>query len=337
MKTIHFPALIVALCAPRHLHQFISQARSIILGVGLLFASLLGSVPQSQATGVAIAGNLANFDVRYPNSLPNDLEIVIYGAGLVPADVLSTFNNQFWGQAQAPVASVNNDPTSPAFGLDCITVRWVGPPLPAQVGQMLHFGVRLKVGRAVAHQEVWWTINGTRIARPCDPHVTWICSNGVWLICITNPTNVPFYVYGCRWFLAPLAGALPQLAQLNTNINPVAFGATGWTSLNLPQGPVFCIQPWCRIYLRVPVVQWRPIVFQMAARNVPENVLPLPPLTNGPNPNDFDGTNGTMTILTTRPTEEFAEDINGDGGVGNPDFTLFRNRFNAVSRDITGN
>jgi hypothetical protein len=100
---------------------------------------------------------------------------------------------------------------------------------------------------------------------------------------------------------------------------------------------VFCIPAWCRIYFKIPVITWRPIIFQVAARNVPDTVLPLPPNTTGPNPNDFDGQDGTMAILTTRPTEEFAEDINGDGAVGVPDFNLLRPRIGTQSRDITGN
>ena len=100
---------------------------------------------------------------------------------------------------------------------------------------------------------------------------------------------------------------------------------------------MFCIQPWCRIYVRVFSTTWRPVIFQIAARNVPEQILPLPPGPIVPNPNDFDGQNGTMAILTTRPTQEFREDINGDGGVGNPDFQMLRQRFGTVSPDITGN
>lgn len=306
------------------------------LGAGAVAALAAGAANKASAVGVSISGNLANFDVRYPNSLPNDFEIVIYGAGLTAADVLNTYQNPFWGFAQQPyTVSVNNDPTSPAFGLDCVAIRYAGPPLPAQVGQMLHFGVRLKPGAAPAHQEVWWTINGVRILRPCDPHVTWICARNFWTICVANPTTQPFYVYGPRWF--PLAETLPQLSQLNTNINPTALGATGWTALTLPQGQVYCIPAWCRIYFKIPVISWRPIVFQIAARNVPDTVLPLPVGTTGPNPNDFDGQNGTMAILTTRPTEEFAEDINGDGAVGVPDLNLLRTRFGKTSFDVSGN
>jgi hypothetical protein len=315
----------------------LASARSLI--IGLFVAVVLSLAGNAVGAGVQISGSLANFDVRYPASLPNDLDIFIYGDGLTTNDVLSTYPNSQWGAASSITASVNNDPNSPAFGLDCIRVRYVGPPLPALVGQMLHFGVRLKPGAAVAHQEVWWTINGTPVQRPCDPHITWICSRTSWLICITNPTPAPIYIYGCRWFAPGAAAALPPLAALNTNINPVAFGATGWTAVNPPVGQVFCIQPWCRIYIRVPVVTWRPIVFQIAARNVSAQQLPLPTGTTGPNPADIDPTGefGTMAILTTRPTEEFAEDINGDGAVGVPDFNALRARFGTVSQDNTGN
>lgn len=308
------------------------------LGLGALTALAAGTANKAEAAGVAIQGVLANFDVRYPNSLPNDFEIVIYGPNLLTTDVLFTYNNPFWGQASSITGSIGTDPTSPGFGLECITIRWQGAPQPAQVGLMMHFGVRLKPGVNPAHQEAWWTINGVRILRPCDPHVTWICTRNTWLICITNPTLVPFYVYGPRWFAVGTTSPLPQLTQLNTNMNPTAFGATGWTALQLPGGvQVFCIQPWCRIYLRVPVITWRPIIFQVPARNVDATVLPLPVGTNGPNPNDFDGQNGTMAILTTRATEEFAEDINGDGAVGIPDLNFLRTRFGTTSSDNTGN
>lgn len=312
------------------------QAISPLVGICLLLGLLVGGAATAAAQ-VQITGGLANFDVRYPNSLPNDLEIVIYGDGLTPASVINTYPNAQWGPAQSITGSINTDPTSPAFGLDCVTIRYAGPPLPSLVGQMLHFGVRLRIGAVVAHQEVWWTINGIRILRPCDPHIVWICTTRGWLICIGNPTPSPIYVYGCRFFSPATTAPLPQLAQLNTNIDPQQFGGT-WQPVQPPgAGPVFCIAPWCRIYIRVISTTWRPIVFQIAARNVPEQILPLPPGTTGPNPNDFDGQNGTMAILTTRPTQEFREDINGDGGVGNPDFQLLRQRFNTVSPDISGN
>ena len=308
--------------------------RSAICAIALA-AILQGATALGQ---VQIVGSLPNFDVRYPNSLPNDLEIVLYGDGITPASIINTYPNPQWGPASSITGSVNNDPTSPGFGLDCVVVRYSGSPLPSLAGQMLHFGVRLRIGTPIAHQEVWWTINGVRINRPCDPHVTWICTTNGWLVCVANPTNVPIYVYGCRFFQPATTASLPQLVQLNTNINPTAFGAPGWTPVPPPgTGPVFCIPGWCRIYFRVITTTWRPIVVQIAARNVPEQVLPLPPGTNGPNPNDFDGQNGTMAILTVRPTQEFREDINGDGSVGTPDFNMLRLRFGTQSVDVTGN
>jgi hypothetical protein len=308
------------------------------------------SAVKVSAVGVMITGSLGNFDVRYPSSLPNDLEIVLYGDGLQPSDVLSTWDSSIplgnppiaagWGTASSITGSINNDPTSPAFGLNCVVVRYAGPPNTAAIGRMLHFGVRLRIGAVVAHQEVWWTINGQRIHRPCDPHITWICTRTGWLVCIANPTPLPIYIYGCRWFPIATGIPLPQLAQLNTFTNPAQFGAPGWTPVQPPNGgPVFCIPPWCRIYIRIVITTWRPIVFQIAARNVDQSQFPLPPGTTGPNPNDIDPTGemGTMAILTTRPTQEFAEDINGDGGIGIPDFNMLRSRLNTQSEDISGN
>ncbi len=301
--------------------------------------------------GVAISGNLANFDVRYPTSLPNDLEVVIYGDFLPPTPtnpapcVIGTWNTNNllgglgvqWGQASSITQTVNTDPTSPGFGLDCIVIRWAGPPRPAMVNQMVHFGVHLRPGCAVHHQEVWWTINGTRINRPCDPHITWICTRTGWVICIGNPTPFPIYVYGCRHFTPATTATLPNLNQLNFGINPAQFGAPGWTPVQIPGGgPVLCLQPWCRIYIRVVVTTWRPPIFQIAVRNVANEQFPLQPAPDGgPNPNDFNGEMGTMMIMTTRPTQEFAEDINGDAVVGIPDFNMWRTRNGAVSQDLT--
>ena len=300
--------------------------------------------------GVAIAGNLDNFDVRYPPSLPNDLEVVIYGDfPITPSCVIGTWNtnNPYghpanWGPASSITGPViNTDPTSPAFGLDCIIIRWSGPPRPALVGQMVHYGVHLRPGCAVAHKEVWWTINGQRIGRPCDPHITWICTRTGWVICVANPTPFPFYVYGCRHFTPATTAPLPNLNQLNFGMNPAQFGGT-WQPVQLPGGgPVLCLQPWCRIYIRVVVTTWRPPIFQVAVRNVSNEQFPLQPAPDGgPNPNDFsqgptgDGV-GTMMIMTTRATQEFAEDINGDAVVGIPDFNMWRARNGAVSVDLT--
>ena len=311
---------------------FIPMAMSLFLGLALL----IGFTQPGSAAGVQIMGQLANFDVRYPASLPNDLEIVIYGPGLSTNDVRGTYFNSSWGQPVSITSSINTDITSPAFGLDCVVIRYAGPPQPGLVGQLMHFGVRTRLGAAIAHQEVWWTINGQRIQRPCDPHITWICTTTGWLVCVGNPTPVPIYVYGCRWFPVATNTPLPLLNQLNTTILPAQFGASTWIPLQ-PPGPnrVFCIQPWCRIYFRIVVTRWRPVVFQMAARNIPESVLPLPVSNTAgtPDPNDWDGNQGTMVILTDRPTQEMAEDLNGDGVVGIPDFNQLRSVFGQTSPD----
>jgi len=200
---------------------------------------------------------------------------------------------------------------------------------------MLSFGVRLRIGAVVVHQELWWTINGQRIQRPDSVHVIWHATKNGWLIALNNPNPFPTYVYGTRFFAPATNSPLPTLAQLTTSMNPATFGATGWTSLALPGGAqVFCLQPWCSIYLRVPSVPLRPVVLQIAARDVTEAVLPLPVGTTGPNPSDFNGSNGTMSIQTTRATQEFAEDLNGDGAVGIPDFNLLRTRFGTISQDL---
>ncbi len=320
----------------------VSVFRALRQAAVIVVVSLAAFCGETGLAQVGITGSLANFDVRYPPSLPNDIEIVIYGDGLAVADVVGTWNTNTllggaglqWGPASSVTASVNNDPTSPAFGLDCVTIRYAGPPKPAMVGQMVHVGVRLRLGAAVAHQEVWWTINGVRILRPGDPHITWICTTRGWLVCIANPTPNPIYIYGLRYFPVATTSPLPLLAQLTASINPVQFGAATWTPVALPGNVrVLCIPPWCRIYSRVVVTRWRPIVFQMAARDVDETVFPLQGNALAPNPNDFNGTNGTMAILTGRGTEEFPEDLNRDGGTGTPDFNLLRSRFGQQSGD----
>jgi hypothetical protein len=313
-------------------------------GLTLLIALWFGQITCGLAAGVQIMGQLANFDVRYPPSLPNDLEIVVYGAGLKTNDVAGTWNSNTllggngvqWGTASSITGGVNNDTASPAFGLDFVSARYSGPARPAMVGQLCHFGVRLRIGAAVAHQEVWWTINGQRILRPDAPQIIWTCVTNGWLIGVANPTTQPIYVYGCRYFPVTNSVPLPLLSQLEKNINPVSFGATNWTALNLPGNQrVFTIPALTRIYLRVPSVNWRPIVFQIASRDVSESVLPLSGNAQAPNPNDWNGSNGTTVILTTRPTQEFAEDINNDGAVGIPDFNQLRTSFGATSEDRT--
>jgi len=93
---------------------FISRliSRALFLGVGLSlgFGLVLGSATRGWAAGVQLPGALANFDVRYPMSLPNDFEIVLYGDGLATNDVISTFANPFWGAANSLTATANNDP-----------------------------------------------------------------------------------------------------------------------------------------------------------------------------------------------------------------------------------
>jgi hypothetical protein len=201
---------------------------------------------------------------------------------------------------------------------------------------MVHFGARLKPGAVGAHQEIWWTINGQRILRPCDPHISWICTPRSWLVCLQNPNPFPIYVYGCRFFPIGAGFRLPLLNQMTTSINPSNFGATSWSPLALPGGQrVFCLQPWCRIYVRVPVITWRPLIFQIAARNVPESVFPLRPGVEGPDPDDFNGEQGTMAILTTRPTQEFSADLTNIGAVGTAAFNEFRRQAGSISEDAS--
>ena len=306
---------------------------------------LLGLAGQLSASGVQLPGALANVDARYPNSLPNDFEFVLYGDGLTAASAVETWNTNNllgglgvqWGTAVSIVASVNSDTTSPAFGLDTVTIRWAGPPRPAMVGQMVNFGARVKIGAAVAHSELWWTINGTRIQRPENAQIIWHATKNGWLIELNNPNTVPIYVYGTRFFAPPTTSPLPTLTQLTSAINPVAFGAAGWTNLALPGGAqVFAIQAHDHFFLKVASASLRPVVFQFATRNVSNAEFTFQPAADGgPNPNDyFGGTNsGTMTIQTTRPTQEFPEDLTGDGVVGIPDFNQLRSGFGKTSAD----
>lgn len=313
---------------------------AVIAWMILGFAGVLTATAQVQ-----ISGPLSNFDVRYPPSQPNDLEIILYGDGLSAKDILSTWVNAFWGAPDSIEEGVNNDPTSPAFGLDCVIIRYKGPPLPNQVGQNLHFGVSLRPWAVVAHQEVWWTKDGVRLVRPCDPHITWFCTTRHWLICIANPTPIPIYIYGCRWFPIPTGIPLPPLTALNTGINPAVINQD-WIRVPLPGGqPTLCIPPWCRIYIRIPITTWRPIVFQIAARNIPfdDERLPLKTDTE-PDPQDVrlieDPTGapeliGTMAILTTRPAHGVLPDLTCDGRVNIRDVIVgIRPHFGFMSEDI---
>jgi hypothetical protein len=321
-------------------YGFFKQA----LSVPVLLIALLAAAPgDAAASGVRITGSLENIDVRYPNSLPNDIEIVLYGADLTTSDVVGTWNSSStgvpgvgWGPASSITSSVNTDAGSPAYGLTGVTVRYAGPPRPNLVGSMVHFGVRLRIGAVAEHREVWWTVNGQRILRPDAPQVSWHCTKNGWLISVYNPNPIPTYVYGPQWFPIATGSAPPLLNQMTTAIQPQQFGAAAWTPLPLPGGQrVYGIPPFAKFYLQVQVTRWRPIVFQIAGRTVPESVLPLPTGTTGPNPNDFNGEQGTMFIGTTRATQEFPEDFNGDGVVGIPDFNQLRSFYGSASEDAS--
>jgi len=326
-----------------HAHRPVQALACLVFG-------LLWNTPDATAQA-RVTGTLGNFDVRFPPFLcPNDLEVVLYGNFRGPDDVRETWNTSIllggvgldWGTA-SDIDFVENwtaDPTSPGYGLDCIRVRWAGGMDAEKCqklrGKLVHGGVRLRPGISPAHWEVWWTLNGERIAQGCDPHITWICTTKWWVICIANPTPAPFYVYAPRWFGLPATAPLPALSDLNTTLQPPTGAA--WQPIPLPGGArIHCIPPWCRIYLRVPVTSWRPIIFQVAVRNVDESVLQLrDPLV--PDPNDFvpEGEMGwgTMAITTTRPTLEFSADVDGDGAVGPTDVRQLQLQYRSVSPDL---
>ena len=318
--------------------EVLRRALSLVAGLSLLLTLVVGHANRALAAPgrPLFTASLENVDVRYPNSLPNDLEIVYYADGLKTNDLTGTYANVMWGSASSLTATVNTDTNSPGYGLNGVIVRYTGPPRPDLVGQLVHFGVQLRPGAVIAHREVWWTLNGQRILRPDNAQIQWSYNDTAtdWLICVQNPNPIPVYVYGARYFPIASGAPLPSLSQMNTDIQPTQFGAPDWTSLPLPGGQrVYGLPAFVRTYLRVPVTISRPIIFQIAARTVPESVLPLPPGTTGPNPDDWNGEQGTMSILTTRATEEFPEDINSDGVVGIPDFNLLRSRFGARSTD----
>ena len=323
-------------------------AMVLTIGVGVESAS-------AQA-GVQVQGGLGNFDVRYPGRdatgrLPNDIEIFLYGDGLKASDVTSTWNTNkklgdppvglCWGTGEVEELGVNEDPNSPAFGLDCIVVRYKGEPRPELVGKMVHLGVRLRRCVSVLHQEVRWTFDRDPnvFERPCDPHITWICTRDHIVVCVANPTPNPFYIYGCRWFPVPLGVTPPPLSALNLGLDPGQIGQQ-WNRVVLPGGRrTFCLPPWCRIYLRIPVVRWRPIIFQLAARNVDVDVLPLENDGVAPDPNDFrdlqESQQGTMAILTARSIQTFPSDLNCDGSVDALDLRrVFGPAFGQVSDDF---
>jgi hypothetical protein len=312
-------------------------------------AAWLAFAPNVVAQATVVAGNLNNFDLRYPPSLPNDVEIVIYGPNLQASDITSAWDtsNPYRPLGWGPPASVEvvpnfvnpDDPGFPGNGMTCITVRWAGPPRPDLVGQLVHLGISLRPGVAPVHWEVWWTLDGVRIRRPCDPRITWMCVRDEWLVCIENPTPMPFYVYGCRWFQPQPGAPLPFLRDLTLDIEPARFGGE-WVRVPIPGGGrVICVPPWCRFYVRVPVTRWFPIVFQIAARNVDDSTaFPAPedPSEDDwrPNPDDPDGGQGTVAILTTRATQQFVEDVDGNGAVGSTDLRAVRLGQGQVSVDL---
>lgn len=320
-----------------------------------LVLSLLQAAASATAAGLTIAGQLSNFDLRYPASQPDDLEIVLYGDGLGTNDVAGTWDTSSegveglnWGLARTITQGERTADPGPAYALDCVVVRYVGLPRPSSVNRLVHFGVRMRPGTSVVHQEIWWSKGGQRVdTEPtCDPQLVWHSSPSGWLVSIVNPYPFQIHVYGCRF--APIAPGrpLPLLSQLTTDLDPETLVGTNFLSVALPDGVrVLTLQAWCRLQVPIRVPRGYSAIFQIAARNVPEALLPLPAQTDGPDPEDFvpnafpllppaiSRGAGTMAILTSRPTEELAEDITGDGAVGIPDFNLLRSRFGARSRD----
>lgn len=308
------------------------------------------------AVGQNFFGKLSNFDVRYPPSRPNDLEIRLYGnfwdpdleerqPGAWRRCITRVYNT---GQEHAGkrigwerptpeeweiLPNWTGDPTSPGFGLDCIRIRYAGSNEGRIPGQLYHFGVSLRPGKDVLHQEVWWSFNGIPEIRACDPKITWICTTRFWIVCVENPSPNPFYIWGCRWFPLPPNSPLPFLHDLVTNIQPP--DGSQWNNVLLPgTAPTFCLQPWCRIYLRIPRTTWRPIVFQIPIRNVSAEVLQLPSSMNPEDDISDDGSLGTMVIQTERPTEQFVADTTGDGGVGLDDYANLVREWGMVSEDL---
>jgi hypothetical protein len=348
----------------RALHHITS---SVVLAFVLTAApSTFGQVLATSAH-IVLTGSYDNEDVRYPyypvnpGLYPNDIDLVYYGCGLstndfsIPLswDTSTPYGQAFlgWGLPISITHSIGTDPTSPGYGLDCVTVRYSGPQRPDLHGLTVHVGPWVKYGVNIAHKEIWWTLNGQRTLRVCNPHVTWQWCNGRWIACIANPCPVNIYVYGPQCFPVPRVPGvlLPTLNQLALTIAPTNFGAAAWTPLPLPTNPtntvvtrLFCIPPWCRLYCPCPAAApFRPSVLQFAVRNVDENVFPLPQTFEGPVVTDYvpdtSGTNaagfGTQVILTSRPFEEVPQDLTLTGAVGIPAFNMFRSAYGFVSED----
>jgi hypothetical protein len=354
----------------RSSHSFCRVTPIVVLAFVLMAASsTFGQVIAPTVANLYPVGGYDNEDVRYPSyplnpSLyPNDIDLVYYGCGLStndfrivgswdtsnPDDGLANLN---WGLPTSITHSIGTDPTNPGYGLDCVTVRYSGPPRPNIAGQVAHVGPWVKYGANIVHKEIWWTLNGQRTLQLSNPQTTWQWCNGRWIACVMNPCPVNIYVYGPQCFQVPRAPAtgirLPLLTELALSIQPTNFGATAWTPLLLPTPTntvvtrLFCIPPWCRLYFSCPAAAvYRPSVLQIAVRNVSEDVLPLPPTFQGPVVTDYvpdtSGTNpagfGTQVILTSRPLEQVPESLTLSGAVGIPDFNMFRSWYGFMSED----
>jgi len=324
-------------------------SRLFCLGVVVTIA-LATSVP-SALSQPRVPNALINTDIKYPcfrdqssgqQFYPNDVEMVFYGPELRTNDVIWTWNTSNplypirlnWG---FPTVSEQlnyndpNNPANPANGMNCVIIRWsgpqrpeLGPPSGPGLGQYVHVGVQFNPTAGIVQSEIWWTVNGVRVSSACDPKITFICARSTTTICIENPYGFPMYIYGCRFFFPT---TLPRLNDLVTSINPTIFGAAGWTRLP-PPAPVICLQPWCRIYMRVPgPTVWRPVVFQIAA-SITADVQPGP--DGGPNPLDPN----TVAIGTLRNGVIRATDGNGDGVVGTPDIGLMRQELGLQNPDL---
>ncbi len=321
--------------------------------VGWLLAAAVVLLSLNAWSQARTPGDLKNVDVRYPcfqdpggNMVyPNDIEIVIYAPDFPvdydgkPTAVVHTFDTGTdgtpgglgWGEGQVGPPQTVNDPASPFWGMRCLTIRWAGRPRPDLDGQMVHIGVHVAPNQPILGSEIWWTLDGGRIARPCDPHITWICSSKGWVICIENPSPLPIYIYGCRFFAVGGTAPLPTLPELRTDIAPERFEGQ-WVRIPVPS-PVTCIQPWCRIYVPIIVTTWRPVVFQIGARNAPLDEARAETAGSSfdqPDPNDPH----TMAILTGRAGTSFAGDANGDGRVGTPDLAAVRGDFGKPNPDL---
>jgi len=290
-------------------------------------------------------GELKNIDIKYPcftdqssgaMFYPDDVEIVCYGPELRASDVVWTYNTGSagspsglgWGPGQVSERLDFNDPQNPAFpgnGMNCVSIRWAGAPRPDLEGKFVHIGVHFKPTSGAVHCEIWWTIDGVRITTACDPKLTYICSRTTITICIENPYSFPLYITGCRFF-QPTTTALPRLEDLVTGLNPERFGGQ-WIPAPAP-APVICLAPWCRIYVKLPgPVQWRPVVFQIAAS---VNAELRPGSDGGPDPGDpF-----TDVIMTGRSAVIRQADANGDGVVGQSDLGAFRQELNLQNPDL---